>query len=109
MKIKVIVQKDNKILIERYFKEDQLIDYIVCEDYEFESNTYKNGILHFKLQEALKDFNLLVNDYDLYIKKYKTIINKEKKKIEKELKKIENINETKINNKINIDNSHEPN
>lgn len=81
MKIKIIQQMGNKFLIERYFKSEQTVDYVVCENYDRETNTYEKGIISLKLQDALLDFNNLVHDYDYYCRLFKYLDEREKKKI----------------------------
>ena len=65
MKVKVLEvlkkEKSNKYLIERYYKELDYTEYIVCENYDFKSNTYSNGIIIQFLPIAYSTFNTFVN------------------------------------------------
>lgn len=67
MKVKIRQKKDNKFLIERYYKEIELIEYIVCLDYDFNSNTYNRGIKVYSLPKAYDIFNNYVNTGNLRI------------------------------------------
>ena len=61
MKIKVLEvfdkKKQEKFLIERYYKKLDHIEYIICEKYNFQSNTYINGVSLFNMLQAYHTFN----------------------------------------------------
>lgn len=82
IRVKTLEKKDNKFLIERYYKEEQISEFIVCENYDFDSNTYQNGIRSTKLVDAYLDYNKLINDYDYYCNIVTYLEKREKKKID---------------------------
>jgi len=83
LKVRILQQKENNFLVERYFKDDQTTDYVVCQNYDIETNTYEKGIISKKLQDALTDFNYLVNEPNFYMKMFRYYDEREKKKYDK--------------------------
>lgn len=61
MKTKVLAKKNNKFLIERFYKEIDYTEYLVCLDYDFKSNTYVKGVKTQNLPQAYDLFNHFVN------------------------------------------------
>lgn len=53
--------KNIKYLIERYYRELNLTEYIICEDYDFKTNTFLKGVIYYKLPLAYQVFNTFVN------------------------------------------------
>lgn len=96
IKVKTIQEKDNKFLIERYYKEEHLSEFIVCENYDFESNTYEKGIKCSKLVNAYANYNYLINDYEYFNKLVKDLETEEKKKLDKTIKKTKTVNEHNV-------------
>lgn len=51
-----------KYLIERFYKKSNFSEYLVCSDYDFKSNTFRQGFFVFDIQTAYKVFNDYVKD-----------------------------------------------
>lgn len=59
IKTYVLEHKENKYLIRRTYIHNSTDEYIVCENYDFKSNTYKFGIRIFDISQAY----IIFNDY----------------------------------------------
>lgn len=59
IKTYVLEKKDNKFLLKRTYKHSVISEYIVCENYDFKSNTYKTGVRIFDISQAY----IIFNDY----------------------------------------------
>lgn len=58
MKVKVLENfNKNKYLIERYYRELKLSEFVVCENYNFKANVFERGIIVFSLPDAYRIFN----------------------------------------------------
>lgn len=69
MKVKVLqVYNKNIYLIERYYKKMNFTEYVVCKDYDFKSNTYKDGVILFDLPHAYDTYNTFANTGILSVK-----------------------------------------
>lgn len=59
----VLEHKNNKFLIKRTYKYRAISEYIVCENYDFKSNTYQLGVRIFDISQAYIIFNdYVIND-----------------------------------------------
>lgn len=61
MKVKILEQFNKIFLIERYYKKLDHVEYIVCSNYDFKSNTYSTGMKVLSLPQAYDVFNDYVN------------------------------------------------
>lgn len=57
IKRKVLEKKNDIYLIERFYKKINLIEYIICSNYHFGSNTFLTGIQVYDLPTAYRFFN----------------------------------------------------
>lgn len=63
MKIKILQRAEKKFLLKRTYKKIYIDEYIICQDYDFKSNTYKIGFIVYDITLAYKIFNdFVVND-----------------------------------------------
>lgn len=68
MKVRVLERYQDKYLVKRYYRKLDLIEYVVCEKYNFRSNIYVSGIIIYSLPVAYKVFNIFVNTGVLSVK-----------------------------------------
>jgi len=61
LKAKPLEQLNNIYLIERYYKQLDHVEYLVCSNYNFKSNTYSTGIKIISLPMAYDIYNKYVN------------------------------------------------
>ena len=65
VKVKVLEMFKDKFLIQRYFRDLKISEFIVCRDYNFKANIYSEGIILFSLPEAYRIFNKFCQDDSL--------------------------------------------
>lgn len=59
-------KKTNSYLIERKYKKTLVIEYIVCTNYDFNSNTYEKGVIYNDIEKGYHAFTSLVCDSERY-------------------------------------------
>lgn len=57
MRIKILQSKDKKFLLKRSYKKIFIDEYIICQDYDFKSNTYIKGFIVYDITLAYRLFN----------------------------------------------------
>lgn len=65
VKVKVLERFKDKFLIQRYYRDLNISEFIVCRDYNFKANIYGEGIILFSLPDSYRVFNKFCQDDSL--------------------------------------------